>query len=316
MLDMASAYSTFADHGEHRSDYVISKVTDADGNVLFEHDVEGDQVVSEDVADPVNYALSQVVQGRHRHGGQDRPAGGRQDGHHRRVPRRLVRRLHLQAHHRRLDGLPRRGSLMKTVHGKSVTGGSFPAQIWQKYMSKATVGLDSCPFPKPDARRPTRAAPTTRSSPGPPPSSSTTPPSTAPASSTTTAPPSTTTPIDPAVDDHHDGPPTTTTTVPRPLGRDQHPRGFFAVSVGAQLAFELPPVAEGHWTGTGGSDERTHHRAFRPRPQGPARGRSVGDGHRLRRARRPHGRRGRRRHDPGRRLRRHGRARATTTPSR
>ena len=43
VLDMASAYSTLADGGEHRDDFVVSKVTDAYGNVLYEHQVEDRQ---------------------------------------------------------------------------------------------------------------------------------------------------------------------------------------------------------------------------------------------------------------------------------
>ena len=94
---------------------------------------------------------------------------------------------------------------MKSVHGKSVTGGSFPTQIWQKYMAKATDGLDSCPFP-----RPAQAPATASTGPvvtGPTTSSTSTPPSTAPPQSTTTAPPpSTTTPTTTVDhhDDHHD----------------------------------------------------------------------------------------------------------------
>ena len=42
---------------------------------------------------------------RHGHGCEVRPARGGQDGHHRRVPRRLVRRLHVFADQRGVDGL-------------------------------------------------------------------------------------------------------------------------------------------------------------------------------------------------------------------
>jgi penicillin-binding protein 1A len=41
------------------------------------------------------------------------------------------------------------GTFMKSVHGISVTGGSFPATIWKKYMTVATKGSTSCPFPYP-----------------------------------------------------------------------------------------------------------------------------------------------------------------------
>ena len=36
VLDMASAYSTFADRGKHIEPYVITRIEDADGTVLFD----------------------------------------------------------------------------------------------------------------------------------------------------------------------------------------------------------------------------------------------------------------------------------------
>ncbi|MCZ7627771.1 MAG: penicillin-binding transpeptidase domain-containing protein [Microthrixaceae bacterium] len=59
VLDMASAYSTFAARGRHTEPYVITRVEDAVGNVLFDiaDEVESEQVISEEVADTVTSAL-------------------------------------------------------------------------------------------------------------------------------------------------------------------------------------------------------------------------------------------------------------------
>ena len=38
---------------------------------------------------------------------------------------------------------------MESVHGISVTGGSFPAQIWRLFMSSAIGGLEPLSFPEP-----------------------------------------------------------------------------------------------------------------------------------------------------------------------
>jgi membrane peptidoglycan carboxypeptidase len=38
---------------------------------------------------------------------------------------------------------------MTSVHGISVTGGSFPAQVWRLFMSSAIGGLDDVGFPEP-----------------------------------------------------------------------------------------------------------------------------------------------------------------------
>jgi penicillin-binding protein 1A len=94
-----------------------------------------------------------------------------------------------------LDGTPRN---MDPVHGIKVTGGSLPTTIWQKYMAKATQGLDSCPYP-----RPTGAPTVTPSTVAPPRTSST---STTEPSTTTEAPTTTTSSV----------PSTSSTTVARP----------------------------------------------------------------------------------------------------
>jgi penicillin-binding protein 1A len=211
VLDMASAYSTFADYGEHREDYVVSKVTDAYGNVLFEHQVEGDKIFDDSVAEQVNFALSQVVEsGTGTAAKIGQPVAGKtgttdeyRDAWFVGYTCKLTTAVWM--------GYPDEGRLMEDVHGRSVTGGSFPAQIWQKYMAKATDGLESCPFPRPPASptvpgtAPVVTGPTTTESTAPP--STTAPSSTLPPSTTTTSRlPSTTTTKRPPTS-------TTTTTV-------------------------------------------------------------------------------------------------------
>jgi penicillin-binding protein 1A len=203
VLDMAAAYSTLANGGERRQPYVVSKVTDAFGNVLYEHKPTTDRVLSEDVTAEVSYALSQVVEngtGTAAKFGQ--PAAGKtgtteeyRDAWFVGYTCKLTTAVWM--------GYPEpeevspgvfQARLMKNVHGKSVTGGSFPTQIWQRYMSRATEGLESCPFPRPADRPSSLDTPTSSLLTGPTttvrPSTTTT---TAPPSSTTTAPPATTT---------------------------------------------------------------------------------------------------------------------------
>src|SRR3546814_12464007 len=38
---------------------------------------------------------------------------------------------------------------MGSVHGREVTGGSFPAEIWRKFMKEATEGMDTGTFDLP-----------------------------------------------------------------------------------------------------------------------------------------------------------------------
>ncbi len=219
VIDMASAYSTLADGGEHRAPFIVSKVTDATGNVLYEHEVKGDKVLDDKVVEEVNYTLNQVVEGGTGTGAKiSQPAAGKtgttenyRDAWFAGYTCKLTTAVWMGYPDLDANGQTR---YMKSVHGKSVTGGSFPATIWRKYMEKATAGLDSCPFPKPSLAPYTGTNDTVIT--GPTTSSTTTPPSTAPESSTTTAPPSTTTPTTRPSTTTTTKAPTTTTTVPKP----------------------------------------------------------------------------------------------------
>ena len=63
VLDMASAYTTFRDHGLHSQPVMIERVEDSRGNVIFEADDPPQQVISPEVADTVTTALRGVVSG-------------------------------------------------------------------------------------------------------------------------------------------------------------------------------------------------------------------------------------------------------------
>ena len=165
-LDMAVGYSTFANRGVHNDPVMIAKIeqVDEDGDVVVLDQAvpTGDRVLTEDQADLVTYCLEGVVGGRHGHGGGHRQAGRRQDRHHPGQQGRLVRRLHPVAHRGGVDGLrrpaPRRHacptmdaeSSVASSRGLSgVTGGSLPAEIWQKFMRVATEGDDDTAFAEP-----------------------------------------------------------------------------------------------------------------------------------------------------------------------
>jgi penicillin-binding protein 1A len=64
VLDMASAYSTFRDHGLHHEPVLIERVEDSRGNVLYDAgESQPQQVISPEVADTVTTALRGVVSG-------------------------------------------------------------------------------------------------------------------------------------------------------------------------------------------------------------------------------------------------------------
>ena len=148
VLDMASGYSTLADNGEHIAPSTVTKVTDAKGNVLYENKVLRKRVLDAKSVAKVNYILNQVVEGGTATGAKfGQPAAGKtgttenyRDAWFVGFTCKLTTAVWV--------GYPD-GTFMKSVHGMSVTGGSFPATIWRKYMTVATKGLTSCPFPYP-----------------------------------------------------------------------------------------------------------------------------------------------------------------------
>jgi membrane peptidoglycan carboxypeptidase len=213
VLDMASAYTTFMNEGEHVPPYPVTRVTDASGTVLYESPTERDRVLPPEVADQVNWTLNQVVEsGTGTEARFEQPAAGKtgttenyRDAWFVGYTCRLTAAVWV--------GYPGTETrYMERVHGlDGVTGGSIPAEIWRLFMEQATQDMDSCPFEQPE-RAP---APASRSSSSDgrtvataPSTSTTTPPSPtieAPSATTTTEPP----PPPPP-------PPTSTTTAPPP----------------------------------------------------------------------------------------------------
>ena len=152
VLDMASAYSTFADRGRHIEPYVITRIEDADGAVLFDAatEVQPVQVVSEDVADTVTTVLQGVIlKGTGRAAGLKVPAAGKtgttndaKDAWFTGYTCNLTASVWMGYEQ------PKE---MKSYKGQSVAGGTFPAKIWRDFMSKATAGAPACKFVPTDA---------------------------------------------------------------------------------------------------------------------------------------------------------------------
>ena len=207
VLDMASAYSTFANNGEHVEPIVVSRVTDAQGIVLYEAPNERERVLSEDVAQGVNWSLNQVVENGTGTGAKfAQPAAGKTGTTDR------YRDAWFAGYTCSLTSAVWMGypgtetRYMESVHGVQVTGGTFPATIWRKFMTEATKDLPSCPFERP-ARAPATA--------------DTFSPGTTSQSSGTTVAPSTTATAPPAVPSTP--PSTTPTTAPPPTSTTQPP---------------------------------------------------------------------------------------------
>ena len=215
VLDMASAYSTLANNGEHVDPVVVTRVTDAQGTLLYEAPNDRERVLSEDVTQGVNWTLNQVVENGTGTGAKfGQPAAGKtgttddyRDAWFAGYTCSLTASVWM--------GYPGTETrYMRNVHGLEVTGGTFPATIWRKFMTEATRDLPSCPFERP-ARAPattdtfvpgtspavsgTTVAPSSTTTAPEADAPPTSPPSIAPPppSSTTTLPPSSTTTAQP-----------------------------------------------------------------------------------------------------------------------
>jgi penicillin-binding protein 1A len=168
--DMASAYATFANRGIHVPPVLVTRITRADGTVLFQHHHTQQKVLDADVADTLTSILEQVIaRGTGTKARLDRPAAGKtgtaqewRDAWFAGYTPELATAVWV--------GFPRAQiSMEPPVTPIRVTGGSYPAQIWQRYMQAALAGAPPVAF---------HPAPTT---------TTTTPPRT-PRPTTTTAP--------------------------------------------------------------------------------------------------------------------------------
>jgi hypothetical protein len=216
VIDLAHAYATFAAHGAEVATTTVTRVESADGSVLYESQPAPTQAFDPNIADQVTYALSHVVTDGTGSAAQNlgRPAAGKTGTTNDNRSAWFVGYTPQLATAVMLvkdgpDGQP--VSLAGTGGMDSVTGGSFPAQIWTAYMTGALDGTDVVDFTDPYATSTptdTFSPSVTSSSPTPsvspsasptdPPTSSpsntaTESPTTSPTSAPTTSPPAPTT---------------------------------------------------------------------------------------------------------------------------
>jgi penicillin-binding protein 1A len=205
-IDKASSYMTFGNRGVRVDPYFVEKVSDSDGKVIYTADTRGENVYPEQYADLMNHVLQSVIdRGTGRAADIGRPAAGKTGTTSSNTDAWFVGytpKVSTAVWMGYKDGTQRK---MESVHGRSVTGGSFPAQIWQKFMSVALEGIDTGDFTPPSKdllnKKPEGQEETTTTS----------------SSSTTVDPSSTTTTTDPdatTTTTTVDGEETTTTTDP------------------------------------------------------------------------------------------------------
>jgi penicillin-binding protein 1A len=225
VVDMATAYSTFGRDGRRIDAHIIGRVEDADGTTVYEFSKgPGEQVIKPGTARAVNHALQEVIADGTGTGARlDRPAAGKtgttQDygdawfaGYTPNYTAVVWMGYPEGPAHRMTD-----------VHGRSVTGGSFPAEIWKRFMDAALAGVPPRDFPAvpPALLRPPQGKPEPVPTDRSPATSSTV----TLATTTTTTEPTTTTGAPPPPTAPPTQPPATTTTEPPPVATTTTPGG-------------------------------------------------------------------------------------------
>jgi membrane peptidoglycan carboxypeptidase len=153
-LEMASAYSSFATNGVWAEPHVISRILDETGEVLYEHQVEHEQVILPAIAAAVRRPLTVVptAQGTAERANIGRPQGGKTGTHQEYrdawfvgfVPQYSTA---VWVGYER-DQIPLRNVTINGSRYDRVFGGSVPAPIWAEFMKIALEGVEPLEFPQ------------------------------------------------------------------------------------------------------------------------------------------------------------------------
>ncbi|MCX6458371.1 MAG: transglycosylase domain-containing protein [Actinobacteria bacterium] len=151
VLDVASAYATFAARGIYAKPTMIKEIYGANDGLLFQISPETKRAYSTQVADEVSFALQQVINVGTgvRAKAIGRPAAGKTgttDGNKSAWFAGYTPQLATAVMMVKQDASGNPISLAGTGGMKSVTGGSFPALMWTAYMKAAHVGLPVLEF--------------------------------------------------------------------------------------------------------------------------------------------------------------------------
>lgn len=150
-LDMAASYATFANRGVRVDPTFVTKVARSDGTILYQHEHVQQRVLETMIADEINAVLQLVVErGTGTQARIGRPVAGKtgtgqewRDAWFVGYTPELVTSVWM--------GFADKGnrSMVPPATPMRVTGGSWPAQIWQLYSSAALADVPITPFVAP-----------------------------------------------------------------------------------------------------------------------------------------------------------------------
>lgn len=153
-LEMARAYATFAARGRRPDALVVTKIVSPEGETIVERKARSEQTIDQNVADTVSWVLEQNVQRGTGTGAKlGWPAMGKTGTTQNHVDASFAGSTP------ELTAVvwmgyppdPQSGKIpeMQKVRGRKVTGGSFPATVWKKFMAEALRGSKHSAFPMP-----------------------------------------------------------------------------------------------------------------------------------------------------------------------
>lgn len=152
-MEMARAYTTFAQRGMRPVPLAVLKITRPDGTVLAERSPKMERQIDQNVADTVNFVLKQNIEaGTGTAARLRQPAAGKtgttqnfQDAWFAGYTPQLTAVVWMGYPPDPTGRIPE----MTSVRGRQVTGSSFPATIWKRFMVRALEGTRGTDFPKP-----------------------------------------------------------------------------------------------------------------------------------------------------------------------
>jgi penicillin-binding protein 1A len=151
-LELARAYSTFANDGTRTEPYAIDRIEDSHGAVIWRPDrPKPSRAIPEDIARGVTHALRQVIaDGTGRRADIGRPAAGKTGTTQDSVDAWFAGYVPGYTAVVWL-GNPAGSIPIKEASGRPITGGGLPAQIWQRFMRQAIAKRAVADFPNPPA---------------------------------------------------------------------------------------------------------------------------------------------------------------------
>jgi penicillin-binding protein 1A len=151
-IDMAAAFASFANDGVYAKPYYVDEILDRDGKVIFHQRPVTRRAVSTRTARLVNDALSGVIAsgtGTRARFADHRPAAGKTGTTSDYADAWFVGYTPQLATAVWMGSPSGTADKMKNVGGIRVTGGSYPARIWQAYMGPALADAEPLAFGDP-----------------------------------------------------------------------------------------------------------------------------------------------------------------------